>query len=447
MSQRHPSVLLVSIDALKPEFVMDTDRFGGLMPALRRHFVEGGAYASRGVKSVLPSFTLPCHQTLITGTYPVTHGICNNLVFDPTGAHRGAWNWFANKRVPTLWQLAKEHGYCSASVAFPTSIGARGDYIVPEFWWDGSHLDLPFLDALCLPQGLVGEMAKDGLECPGGLDLSLDGDRRRKACAAWVLERKLGPRLTRQPFFLSTYFGAYDEAAHVHGVYSPQALATLGQLDALLDSLLADARRIAGEDLVVCVVSDHGTMDNRCCIRPNVLLREAGMITLDGAGRVSQWRAWCQRSGGTAEIRLHDASDLETRARLEELLESLRQDPSSGILDVLSGEQARRERRGFPHADFVIIAQKGHEIRDEVSGDYLTAVLAQRAQHGYSEEFEEMRASCYLAGPGVPAGLDLETLDLVDVAPTLASFMGFPMPAAEGRSLRPEGGFQADKAG
>ena len=52
-----------------------------------------------------------------------------------------------SERVPTLWQLAREHGYRSASVAFPTSAGAPGDFILPEFWWDGSgHLDLKFLD-------------------------------------------------------------------------------------------------------------------------------------------------------------------------------------------------------------------------------------------------------------------------------------------------------------
>lgn len=55
---------------------------------------------------------------------------------------------------------------------------------------------------------------------------------------------------------------------------------------------------------VVCVVSDHGTLDNRYNIRPNVKLREAGLITTDGNGRVTDWRAWSQRAGGMSEIRL-----------------------------------------------------------------------------------------------------------------------------------------------
>ena len=434
MATRPPSVLLVSIDALKPEFAHRPEAFGLRLPHLHDGFVRGGAAASGGVRSVLPSFTYACHQSIITGTYPATHGIGNNLVFDPDGSRRGAWNWFVSERVPTLWQLAREHGFRSASVAFPTSAGAPGDYVLPEFWWDGSPLDLKFLDLLCRPQGLAGELDRDGLPCPGGLDLTLDGDRRRKACASWVLERKLRPALAERPFFLSTYFASYDETAHQHGVHSPEALATLTALDGLLGELVAEAQAAAGGDLVVAVVSDHGSLDNTCTIHPNVRLREAGLVTLDDRGRVADWRAWCQRAGGTAEIRLRDAYDLETRRLLQELLEALKDDPASGILEVLPGEQARRERRGFPLADFVLIAERGCEIRDEATGPYRGPV-AQAAQHGYSETFDEMRAWFGLAGRGIPAGCDLGALDLVDVAPTLAGLMGFAMPTAEGRDL------------
>ena len=52
------------------------------------------------------------------------------------------------------------------------------------------------------------------------------------------------------------------------------------------------------DQAVVCVVSDHGTLDNRYNIRPNVKLREAGLITTDGNGRVTDWRAWSSARGG-----------------------------------------------------------------------------------------------------------------------------------------------------
>ena len=127
--QRKPSVLLVSVDALKPEFVLEQQRLGVNLPTMTRYFLENGMVTRKGVKSVFPTFTYPCHQSIITGTRPATHGIVNNGMFDPTGKRLGAWHWFANRKVKTLWQAAREGGYCSASVAFPTSVGAKGDYI------------------------------------------------------------------------------------------------------------------------------------------------------------------------------------------------------------------------------------------------------------------------------------------------------------------------------
>lgn len=133
-----PSVLLVSVDALKPEFVFEQERLGVNLPNITAYFKEGGMAAKEGMKSVFPTFTYPCHQSMITGTNPKTHGIVNNGIFDLTGEHLGAWHWFATNKVKTLWEAAKENGYCSASVAFPASVGAKGDYIAPEFWWDGT---------------------------------------------------------------------------------------------------------------------------------------------------------------------------------------------------------------------------------------------------------------------------------------------------------------------
>lgn len=50
-----PSVLLISIDALKPEFVFESKRIGVNVPNIKKYFVENGTYASKGVKSVFPN--------------------------------------------------------------------------------------------------------------------------------------------------------------------------------------------------------------------------------------------------------------------------------------------------------------------------------------------------------------------------------------------------------
>lgn len=432
MDKNRPSVLLISVDALKPEFVFEQERLGISLPNITRYFVDGGACAREGVKSVFPTFTYPCHQSIITGVNPAVHGIYNNGIFDPMGDHLGAWHWFANRKVKTLWEAAKEHGYVSASVAFPTSVGAKGDYIAPEFWWDGSELDSQFIDVVSKPQGMILEMEEEIGTYAGGLDLTEEGDAQRFKAAMWMLEHKIQPHLPSQPFFMTAYFASFDETAHQMGVYSREAAEALEKIDAMLGQMIEKAHSMTAGHVVVCVCSDHGSIDNQYNISPNVKLREAGLIDIDGDGTVKDWKAWSQRAGGMSEIRLKNPDDEAARTRLAQAVKALAENPDSGILEAVDREGALA-RGGFPLAEYVLVSKKGYEIRDNVTGPYCTTMLHQKAQHGYSEEFEEMRASFMVEGEGIRAGENLGAMNLIDIAPTLAAVMGFELPQAEGK--------------
>ena len=428
-----PSVLLISVDALKPEFVFEQERLGITLPNITHYFVENGLTARDGSKSVFPTFTYPCHQSMITGTTPAVHGIVNNGIFDPLGVHKGAWHWFANDKVKTLWEAAKDGGYCSASVAFPTSVGAKGDYIAPELWWDGTEIDSRFIDAVAKPQGIIAEMEKEIGTYAGGLDLSDTGDAQRGKAALWMLKNKLAPIAAEKPFFMSAYFASFDESAHQNGVYSKEAAASLEKIDSMVGELIREAERITGGHLVVCVVSDHGTLDNTHNISPNILLKEAGLIDTDEDGNIVSWRAFSQRAGGTAEVRLADQKDQEAAQILKNIMERLEADPQSGILKVADAREAAA-RGGFPDASYVLISKKGYEIRDDVDGEYCRTSLTQKAQHGYNEEFPEMRASFMLTGAGITPG-NIKDARLIDVAPTLAGIMKVELPDAEGKDI------------
>jgi len=148
---------------------------------------------------------------------------------------------------------------------------------------------------------------------------------------------------------------------------------------------------------------------------------------------VTDWRAWSQRAGGIFAIRLKHGPGPEARRKLDQIMKELSSDPVFGILEVLDRAQAI-ERGGFPLADYVLVSRKGYEIRDDAEGDYCTETLHQKAQHGYCERFEEMRASFMIEGCGIERKCDIGSMNLIDIAPTLASVMGFDMPQAEGRN-------------
>ena len=349
---------MVSIDALKPEFLFEQERLGISLPFLTSYFLKGGRVAPKGMKSVFPPFTYPCHQSMITGTNPVTHGIVNNAVFDPSSRHKGAWHWFANKRVTTLWEAAHQAGYVVGSAAFPTSVGAKGDYVAPEFWWDGTEMDSAFIDAVSKPQGLIAEMEADIGRYAGGLDLSDDGDAQRYKAAAWLLRNKLGPCQAEKPFFLTAYFASFDESAHQSAYTARKRPAAWKRSTPWSACWFAKPKPLRVAASSSGVVSDHGTLDNTHTVYPNVLLRQAGLIECDDTGCITDWKAYSQRAGGICEIRLARKDDEASRKILDGVMRELAQDGRNAIMAVLTGEEARA-RGGFPDADYVLISHKG----------------------------------------------------------------------------------------
>ena len=104
-----PAVLLISIDGLHPSNVLEADRYGLKIPTLRRLLREGAhATAMRGV---LPTVTYPSHTTMLTGVWPVRHGIPTNVPFDPLNRNLGVWYWYAEDiKALTLWEAVSNSG-------------------------------------------------------------------------------------------------------------------------------------------------------------------------------------------------------------------------------------------------------------------------------------------------------------------------------------------------
>jgi predicted AlkP superfamily pyrophosphatase or phosphodiesterase len=128
------SVLMISVDGMKPEYALQADSRKLKLPFLYS-MIADGAYA-RGVVGVWPTVTYPSHTTLITGVTPAEHGIYDNLEFDPKRKFAESWFWYARQiKVPTLWEAAHRAGLTTASVGWPVSVGSPDvDFLIPEYW-------------------------------------------------------------------------------------------------------------------------------------------------------------------------------------------------------------------------------------------------------------------------------------------------------------------------
>lgn len=425
LSQARPiPVILISIDGLKPDYVIEADKHRLNIPNLRK-FVSDGTYAT-GVIGVLPTVTYPSHTTLVTGVAPARHGIIANTPFDPFGKNLGGWYWYTEDlKVQTLWDAAHDAGMVTASVDWPATVGANITHRIVQYWRTGTPDDRKLVRALSTP-GLLTEVERAIGPYPEGKDYSVSADEVRAKFNIYLLENK-------RPRFQTVYFAGLDHDQHDYGPYSLEAFAALERIDALVGQVRAAAERLGGGQAVVCVVSDHGFSRAVKELRLNVALRNAGLIEVDGAGALKSWRAISWSSSGSAAVMLKDPADEEARRKVRATLAGLQSNTENGILKVYEGD-ALRALSGFPSAAFVVGVSGEYSVGGGYDGALVVATRP-RGTHGYLPELPEMNSSFFIGGANVPRGRNLGTIDMRDVAPTLAKLLGVKLPAAEGRDV------------
>jgi len=430
-------VILLSIDGLKPDYVLEAGTHGLKVPHLRALVAEG-TYAT-GVTGVSPTVTYPSHTTLVTGVSPAVHGILNNGPFDPLTQNANGWYWYAEDiKVPTLWDAAGAAGLVTANVDWPVTVGARIRHNIVQYWHGAPAQDHKLLRALSTP-GLLDEAERDVGAYPAGYQYTLADDRARARFVAWMIEKK-------RPDFLTAYFSSLDEEQHHTAPYSKATLETLEGLDALVGQLRAAAERAYGRRYVMSVVSDHGHITATRDVHLNAALHDAGLIDLDPQGKIAAWQAYAWSAGGSAAIVLKAPQDETVRAKVRAALQQLttpqsvraeRRDVSAddvpAIVRVAEGAELQA-LGGFPTASFVVGLSPGFKTGSALSGTVVRPSGAPGGTHGYLPGPRDMESSFFIVGDGVPAGRNLGKIDMRDVAPTLAGKLGVTLPLAEGHN-------------
>jgi len=412
LSAQTRRLVVVSVDGMMPAYYLRADELGLQIPNLRR-LMRNGAYAS-GVLGVLPTVTYPSHATLITGVPPRVHGIVGNRIVDPLDRSNGAWYWFAEDiRVPTLVSAAEARHLTTGSVYWPVSVGLGSDWNLPEFWRPNSQhaFDLKLLKALSTP-GLLDDVA---IRRGRPMEFPLV-ERDRMDTALFILD-------VHRPHLLLLHIIDLDATEHARGPLTPEAKQTLEACDANLGLLLAAIEKdgVAAET-VFAVVSDHGFLAVNRALRPNVLLKEAGLLSVDEQGKTREWRAWFHVNGGCATLRLHDPQDAETLRRVRALVDAKKAEAGSGIGRVLGPDEIKA-MGGDPAAALALDAADGFHFVGSLDGPW-SAPSESRGYHGFAPDRREMQASFLVMGPGLARKGDLGIIKMTQIAPTLARWLG-----------------------
>ena len=338
------------------------------------------ALAQRGLQAdglipAIPTNTFPNHVTLVTGVAPERHGIVNNTFVDP---ERGM---FRKRDIPSwvqvepLWSLLARQGVVSASYYW---VGSEGP-------WPGGGGPLhwkPF-------SSRTGEWEKV------------------EQILAWLdIEDP-----ARRPRFITSWFHGADHAAHLNGPGHVEARRALRSQEPAIAALIAGLEeRGLFDSTTLIFVSDHGmaSVDDRVLV--GEALREAGIA------------AFTTGIGGFASVYLEDSSDAEI-ARAIALIEGL------GLAAVDRTHAPASLRVANPRfGDIVLGASPGTAISHEG--------LNLAGFHGYHPDEPEMLGLFVAAGRGALPGSRLGRVRSIDVAPTVLSLLGLPVPDwMEGRPI------------
>lgn len=427
-AQKH-TVLMISVDGMKPEYVTRADEHGLKVPNMRKIMAEG-THAD-GVTGVLPTVTYPSHTTMITGVWPEKHGIYGNTTFDPERKNLGGWYWyFEDIKVPTLWSAAKAIGLTTASVNWPVSVGAPVDYLLPEIWRAGTPDDRKLMRVVSTP-GLMATLENNLGPVPEAIEATPEDDRGRAKAAIFILQKY-------KPGFMTVHLSALDHAEHEKGPFSPEANAVMEQIDEMVGQL-REAVLANDPQAVVCVVSDHGFLPTSHRLNLTSAFVKAGLIepdteaNADGVIPVKSWQASVWVAGGLAAIVLKDPNDETMRNKVSALLKQIAADPKNGVNRIVERDEIKK-MGGFPNASFLVDMKSGYQFDTSLNGE-LERDTKPGGTHGYLPEHPELRSSFFIVGAGIAKGRDLGLIDIRQIAPTVAGQFGGSLPSADGKPL------------
>lgn len=400
-------IVMISIDGLMPSSY--TKPGPAKIPTLRR-LAQEGAHAE-GVTGVLPTVTYPSHTSLITGVLPAAHGIIDNRFVDPEDRSNGAWYWYSKDiRVPTLIGAARSRNLTTSAISWPVTVGMDVDFHVPEFWRSDHLSDLSMLRALSTPH--LVDAVESHRNQPFGWR---QNDRERTDIAKFILR-------TYKPHLMLLHLIELDSAQHRNGPGSPEALTTLERIDGYVEEVRQTLVEAGIADRTyIAIVSDHGFQPTEHQLQPNAAFKQAGLITTDAGGRITDWRAYLHSSGGAGFVYLKNPADQAVRDQVGALLAKLHADPQNGIASLWS--QKDLEKWGtHPAAAFGLGMRPKYYLGD--GSDSLMTRTGSKGGHGFDPTIPNMEASLIVSGPGLKGQGNLGVVRMTQVAPTLARLLG-----------------------
>lgn len=414
--RRDRHVIVISIDGFAAYALADP-----LIPVPAIRALARDGVMAEAMIPVNPTVTWPNHTTMVTGVMPERHGLLYNGMpvrgtlgsKEPPVRVEPHVDKATLVTAPTVYDAAHAAGLTTAEIDWvaienaPTITWSFSEYFQPQ-----GPLQREMVKAGALSEDELARYAKSPITYR---------DEIWTRAAEYLIR-------THKPNLLLYHLLTTDSMQHQTGARSLGAQTALALADTRVARLVAACRE-AGilSNTTFVIVSDHGFKSYTRRIRTNVMLKAAGLGD----------NAWAIAEGGTAMI--YVTADAADRAKTIDAIRTTFTG-ADGVARVLT--PADLPAAGYPSpasmsrmADVVLAAADGVAFADGVEGAAIESMPAAAGAHGYLNTDRDMRAIFIASGAGVKSGASLGVISNVDIAPTIARWLGVPLPTATGQPL------------
>ncbi|MCU1283903.1 MAG: Phosphodiesterase [Acidobacteriales bacterium] len=368
-----PTVLLVSIDGFRPDYLDRT-------PSPNLHKLAAGGVLGSLIPC-FPSKTFPNHYSIVTGLYPAEHGIVANT--------------FEDARLGTF--KLSDH-----------------DQLVKTGWWGGE------------PIWVTAEKQHQatGIEYWPGAEAEIEGvrpehyeayDKKKSSMArAEQILNWFDLPAEKRPTFLSVYFDIVDTAGHDFGPDSEEVKQEISKVDDAIGKILSGFEERGISDKVnVIIVADHGMAP----------VSKDRVVLLDDYLDPSKLEMVEQ--GPAMLFRINDPNP-------KKILKSMSKVPHLKVYSRDSTPKRWHYRINPRITPFVGMVDESWVV---TSKKYLAAhpkyVIG--GQHGFDNNLYSMRAIFIGHGPAFKSGTTLAPVENVNIYPVMAKILGLNPAKTEGK--------------
>ena len=403
-------VVVISLDGL-PAYALEDPKLP--IPTLRELIKNG---VSAPMTAINPTVTWPNHTTMVTGVRADEHGLLANGAITRTGAGplMKVEPYIDKEKmvhVPTVYDAAYAAGLTTAQVDWVAINKARTITWAFSEW---ASADGP-LEREMLAKGAISASDLQGFEKAN----ILFRDQIWTRAAAYLIKQ-------HQPDLLLYHLLSLDSTQHQYGPNTLAGRAAIAFLDSCVEKVVAAVREAGLADRTTfLIVSDHGFKAYRKVVRPGNALDAAGL----------KGKVFVMPEGGTAYVYIDQSQTAELLPKVRRALQGV-----EGIDRIIGVEEYAA--LGLPRPDqdpqfgqLLLSAKSGYSFAGATGGPVTAEAPQLSGSHGYLASDPEMNPIFIASGYGVRAGMKLDRVSNIDLAPTIAQLLGVALSTAKGKPI------------